>query len=46
MGTQYSAYRPSPRYMLIRNVKLVDNIEIGLITKIVGIIALTPSAQW
>jgi len=32
-------------YVLVRNVKLVHTTEIKLITKIVNIMALTPSKQ-
>jgi len=40
-------FKPPPRNMIVsvRNVKLVHNIEIWLITKIVGIVVLTPSEQ-
>ena len=37
-------YIPPSEYALVRNVKLVHNIEIRLVTKINGIAVLTHSA--
>ena len=36
---------PAKEYVLVRNVKLVHHTEIGLITKVVGIITVTRSEQ-
>jgi len=33
------------KYVSVHNVKLVQNIDIRLITKIIGTIVLTPSEQ-
>ena len=39
-------FKPQPvNNVLLRNVKLIHNIEIRLITKIVGIIVLTSSER-